>query len=306
MHSLTSHAYSFSLSRSGDNTMAEVVGRVSHMLLTLELYATHFEPTFLSRAKDFYSAEGIAAITALDTPRFLALIDRRLSEASDLTTRLLDVRTRRALFDVIECALLRPHVQTVMEKGFKQLVDEDRRDDLRRLYLLLKRIDCVDSALKGGWSVYIRLVGESIIADLAAATATANAPPAAAANGALTPAAISAVAAAGERDKSFVEDVLLLLEKLEVILRQSFDHKESLALALKMSFEHFLNLNQKVTAEQLARYVDRKMRGEKGVTEQEVEAKLDSVMRVFKFLMEKDIFEAFYKKHLSKRLLLGM
>jgi cullin-4 len=37
----------------------------------------------------------------------------------------------------------------------------------------------------------------------------------------------------------------------------------------------------------------------------EIEAKLDQVMILFKYLHEKDIFEAFYKKHLSKRLLLG-
>ncbi len=47
------------------------------------------------------------------------------------------------------------------------------------------------------------------------------------------------------------------------------------------------------------------MRGQRGMTELEIEAKLDQVMTLFKYLHEKDIFEAFYKKHLSKRLLLG-
>ena len=52
-------------------------------------------------------------------------------------------------------------------------------------------------------------------------------------------------------------------------------------------------------------FVDRKMRAEKGVTEAEVEAQLDSCLKLFKILQEKDVFEAFYKKHLAKRLLLG-
>jgi hypothetical protein len=74
---------------------------------------------------------------------------------------------------------------------------------------------------------------------------------------------------------------------------------------LKSSFEHFLNINQKSSAEQVARYVDNKMKGQKGLTEIDIELRLDQVMILFKYLHEKDIFEAFYKKHLSKRLLLG-
>jgi len=49
--------------------------------------------------------------------------------------------------------------------------------------------------------------------------------------------------------------------------------------AMKSAFEYFLNINQKSTAEHLARYVDKKMRGEKGYTEQEVETKLDQVFQ---------------------------
>jgi hypothetical protein len=75
--------------------------------------------------------------------------------------------------------------------------------------------------------------------------------------------------------------------------------------SLKSSFEHFLNINQKSSAEQVARYVDNKMKGQKGLTEIDIELRLDQVMILFKYLHEKDIFEAFYKKHLSKRLLLG-
>jgi hypothetical protein len=61
----------------------------------------------------------------------------------------------------------------------------------------------------------------------------------------------------------------------------------------------------RTTAEQLARYLDRKMRGEKGLSETDTEVKLDQVMMIFRYLQEKDIFEAFYKKQLAKRLLTG-
>ena len=40
------------------------------------------------------------------------------------------------------------------------------------------------------------------------------------------------------------------------------------------------------------------------MTEQEVEVVLDKCMVLFRFLQEKDVFERYYKHHLSKRLLL--
>jgi cullin 4 len=92
---------------------------------------------------------------------------------------------------------------------------------------------------------------------------------------------------------------------------------------LKSSFEYFININQSRSAELLARFADRKLRGEKGVPDTEVEMALEKVcliscvpfalltpphpqlMKLFRHLQGKDLFEAFYKKHLSKRLLLG-
>lgn len=62
---------------------------------------------------------------------------------------------------------------------------------------------------------------------------------------------------------------------------------------------------QSRTAELLAKYVDGKLKGEKGARDDDVEQMLDKVMVLFRYIGSKDVFEAFYKKDLSKRLLLG-
>jgi hypothetical protein len=85
---------------------------------------------------------------------------------------------------------------------------------------------------------------------------------------------------AGHIEKDFVESLLSLLHKLDNMLRLSFGSKDAFGLALKLSLEHVLNLKQKQTAEQLARYVDRKLRAEKGISEQEIESQLDQVSTV--------------------------
>lgn len=56
----------------------------------------------------------------------------------------------------------------------------------------------------------------------------------------------------------------------------------------------------------LAKFVDCKLRaGNKEATEEELERLLDKIMVLFRFIHGKDVFEAFYKKDLAKRLLVG-
>jgi Cullin, a subunit of E3 ubiquitin ligase len=56
----------------------------------------------------------------------------------------------------------------------------------------------------------------------------------------------------------------------------------------------------------LAVYADMLLRSSiKGASEEEVSILLNNVILVFRFISDKDVFEAFYKEHLAKRLLTG-
>lgn len=58
-----------------------------------------------------------------------------------------------------------------------------------------------------------------------------------------------------------------------------------------------------VCSARLAIYCDGVLRGEKGVAEDEATAKLTALMALFRLVAAKDVFEAFYKASLAKRLL---
>merc|ERR1712001_693455 len=59
-------------------------------------------------------------------------------------------------------------------------------------------------------------------------------------------------------------------------------------------------------AELTAKFVDSKLKaGNKEASEEELEKLLDKIMVIFRFIHGKDVFEAFYKKDLAKRLLVG-
>ncbi|KAF7803161.1 cullin-4-like [Senna tora] len=72
-----------------------------------------------------------------------------------------------------------------------------------------------------------------------------------------------------------------------------------------LTFNGLLNEKNR-PAELIARFLDEKLRsGNKGTSEEELEGTLDKVLVLFRFIQGKDVFEAFYKKDLAKRLLLG-
>lgn len=73
--------------------------------------------------------------------------------------------------------------------------------------------------------------------------------------------------------------------------------------AVSEAFERFLNSFERAP-EYLSLYVDRLMRSAtKGRGEEDIDARLDAVLTLFRFVDEKDAFERYYKQHLAKRLL---
>ena len=112
-----------------------------------------------------------------------------------------------------------------------------------------------------------------------------------------------------EGDKAavtFVQSLLERREKYEKIVREAFKNDKELLKTLKEAFEHIVNMDSKVP-HFLSLYVDELMKKrakKKGNAEQNLDEVLDKVIVIFRHLLDKDVFEDFYKKLLAKRLLL--
>ena len=102
-----------------------------------------------------------------------------------------------------------------------------------------------------------------------------------------------------------VQELLNLKGRLDTVLEKSFFRNDQLFNTLKESFEQFINLRQNKPAELIAKFLDGKLRAGNKATDDELETTLDRVLVMFRFIQGKDVFEAFYKKDLAKRLLLG-
>eukprot|EP01012_Entosiphon_sulcatum_P022321 TRINITY_DN27257_c0_g1_i1.p1 TRINITY_DN27257_c0_g1~~TRINITY_DN27257_c0_g1_i1.p1 ORF type:complete len:722 (-),score=154.17 TRINITY_DN27257_c0_g1_i1:41-2206(-) len=259
--------------RNGDTVDRSLIQKLIRMFLALQLYRDTFEGPFLERSQQFYLQEGRALVEKLPAGRYLAHVERRLHEENDRVIHYVDTVTRRPLLLLVETYLLRDHVGAILQKGFQALMEEHQIEDLSRLYHLFSLVHCLDP-LRDCFKQYIRTTGLAIVMD-------------------------------EENDPNMVTELLQFKAKLDVVLEQAFRANEQFGYTLKDSFEYFVNQRQNKPAELIAKFIDSRLKGNKSETEVELDSMMDQVLTLFRFVGSKDVFEAFYKKDLAKRLLLG-
>ena len=104
-----------------------------------------------------------------------------------------------------------------------------------------------------------------------------------------------------------VQDLIDFKDKMDNIVNSCFERNDKFSNSLREAFEYFINQRSNKPAELIAKYVDMKLRrGNTESTEEELEHILDKIMVLFRFIHGKDVFEAFYKKDLAKRLLVNL
>jgi cullin 4 len=115
-----------------------------------------------------------------------------------------------------------------------------------------------------------------------------------------------------ERDEEMIPSLLSFKSRLDDLLKQSFNSDNLFSQSLRESFEWFINRRRDKPAEYIAKYLDNLLRkGDKGLNapgesaSRSLEEEMDRVLVLFRFVHGKDVFEAFYKKDLAKRLLLA-
>nr|CAN75926.1 hypothetical protein VITISV_010491 [Vitis vinifera] len=260
--------------RLGEAVDRTLLNHLLKMFTALGIYLESFEKPFLECTSEFYAAEGMKYMQQSDVPDYLKHVEIRLHEEHERCLLYLDASTRKPLVATAERQLLERHISAILDKGFMMLMDGNRIEDLQRMYLLFSRVNALES-LRQALSSYIRRTGQGIVMD-------------------------------EEKDKDMVSCLLEFKASLDTIWEESFSRNEAFCNTIKDAFEHLINLRQNRPAELIAKFLDEKLRaGNKGTSEEELEGTLDKVLVLFRFIQGKDVFEAFYKKDLAKRLLLG-
>ncbi|XP_014206441.1 cullin-3 [Copidosoma floridanum] len=269
----------------------EIVDRIAiknacQMLMLLginsrQVYEEDFERPFLQQSVEFYKMESQKFLAENSASVYIKQVEARITEESERAKHYLDESTENRIVEVVEEELIKKNMKTIVEmenSGVVHMLQNKKTEDLSCMYKLFSRVNDGLNTVCGCVSQYLRERGRALVQEEQDANTNAV---------------------------LFVQNLLDLKDRFELILQHSFSNDKQFKQMIASDFEYFLNLNTK-SPEYLSLFIDDKLKkGLKGMTEQEIEGILDKTMVLFRFLQEKDVFERYYKQHLAKRLLLN-
>jgi len=270
-----------------------------------KLYLTSFEPKFLDASRKFYREEGQALLAEADASTFCSQARRRLREEEERCQQTISSITEGKIKAVVDKEFISAHIRDVINMegtGVKNMLDNDKTDDLANVYDLIARVDARKVALKDAVQKRIIELGAEI-------NAAANIIPEAPQKPAPKPAREKSAPEKPINQQTqaaitWVEQILQLKSKYDRLWQDAFRRDAVMEKALEISFQDFINANDR-SPEHLSLFLDEYLkRGGKGKSEAEVDALLDSGILLLQYLANKDLFETYYKKHMAKRLLM--
>lgn len=293
-----------------DVPSSSTVRQLVRTLHDLDVYTDDFEPSFQEAVSIHLKQQASEELSRHDLPRYLdqctKLLDQELSRCEAYS---FDRTTRKLLSDLFDSIVIQEPMDFLIDTdALLDLYESNNTKALSQAYNFLDRIGKA-SELTSSFDTYITDDGSAIVFD-------------------------------EEREAEMVPRLLELKRRLDYIQKCSFNGNEDLANTLHKAFEGFINKTKRTQSnwgtdnpkpgEMIAKYVDALLKGgikampslakaennelPKGdddgddeMVDEEVELnkQLDLVLDLFRFVHGKAVFEAFYKKDLARRLLMG-
>ncbi|KAF8808726.1 Cullin-domain-containing protein [Phlegmacium glaucopus] len=295
----------YGINRSAVNGCVEVLMCLKSEDLTV--YKRDLEPRILQESEIFYERKGQHLVNSCDAPEFLRRVDAYIEAEESRTNYYLSSQTEFPLRQILKEKLLTPHLSAVVSmqnSGLDVMIDSNKFSDLARLYRLFLMVPtglpCLKSSLKAsvarrGKEINDASTGED--QDMEAENPEGETSKSNKGKGKAVAGIQTAI--------NWVQAVLSLKDKFDAVWKEAFQSSRDVESSLIEAFATFINLNEK-SSEFISLFIDDHLkRGLKGKSDAEVDIILDKTIIVFRFISEKDIFERYYKGHLSKRLLAG-
>ncbi|SPQ22844.1 627157d5-d2b9-41a2-a6f4-97640b2b10d4 [Thermothielavioides terrestris] len=292
--------------RANEALLKDAIG----MVRLCGVYGKAFEPLFLvtsHRYFEHFAADVSAAYGLKDYIGAVgALLERESARCDGFN---FESTTKRQLLGDAHHVLIEKYSEKLLDSGsVARLLGAQDVESMAALYELLK-LSGLQKRLKEPWELYIRETGAAIVSDT-------------------------------ERGDDMVVRLLELRRALDIMIRDAFSKDDVFSYGLRESFGHFINDKKKISSswntgtskvgEMIAKYIDMLLRGglktlpksllsdnkdradaeSSGMAstadeDAELDRQLDHALELFRFIEGKDVFEAFYKKDLARRLLLG-
>jgi len=252
---------------------------------TLDVYKEAFEDDFLTASEFYYTAESTQFINANTVADYMKKVETRLNEEKARVRQYLHPSTENELLSKCERVLIEKHLEIIWGE-FQHLLEDDKIDDLTRMYNLLERIPKGLEPLRNTLEKHVQFVGLKEIQSVADVAVS--------------------------DPKLYVDTILKVYKKYNDLVVNAFHNDSDFSASLDKACRRFINDNAvckppntaSKSPELLARFTDFLLKkSSKNPEEQEMEQLLNDVMVVFKYIEDKDVFQTFYSKMLAKRLI---
>ncbi|GAB7349008.1 hypothetical protein MBLNU459_g7981t3 [Dothideomycetes sp. NU459] len=253
---------------------------------TLDVYRQYFEKPYLESTQKYYANESRQFLAENTVVEYMKKAEQRLDEEKDRVPLYLLNEIMAPLMKCCEQALIAEHC-TILRDEFQVLLDNDRQDDMARMYKLLARIPEGLDPLRTRFESHVLRAGN---------------------------AAVEKVAAAGDSvdPKTYVDALLEVHSKYSDLVTYAFNGESEFVRSLDNACRNYVNRNaicksgSTRSPELLSKHADTLLKkSTKATEEDDMEKQLNQVMTVFKYIEDKDVFNKFYSKTLAKRLVTG-
>lgn len=250
---------------------------------TLEIYRYYFEKPFISATRTYYENESRQFVAENSVVEYMKKAESRLEEEKARVGLYLHSDITKRLTETCLDVLVTAH-SVLLRDEFQLLLDNERQEDLGRMYKLLSRVKDGLDPLRARFETHVRKSGL---------------------------AAIDKVAASGDNfePKVYVDALLQVHSRYQNLVNVAFGGESEFVRSLDNACREFVNRNKicksssTKSPELLARYTDSLLKkGAKSAEESELEEMLVQIMTVFKYIEDKDVFQKFYSRMLAKRL----
>lgn len=250
---------------------------------TLDVYRFNFERPFLEATKKFYQAESKQFVAENSIVEYMKKAEKRLEEEEERVNMYLHPDIIIPLRKACNTALIAEHSASLRDE-FQTLLDNDRYEDMQRMYTLLSRIPDGLEPLRVKFEAHVRNAGLS---------------------------AVSKVSADADKmePKVYVDALLEIHAQYQGLVKQAFKDEPEFTRSLDNACREFVNRNSvcksgsNKSPELLAKYTDALLKkSATGAEEADLEATLVQIMTVFKYIEDKDVFQKFYSRMLARRL----
>ncbi|KAF2797544.1 cullin-4B [Melanomma pulvis-pyrius CBS 109.77] len=300
------------IDRTGEDLDTNLFSKTIRMFHEMQVYTKYFEPRMLELSQKYVLEWADTKSVEKSLPGYVkearALMKDEIVRVEKFG---LNGSTKRDLLTLLEDHLIsRKESVLTNQDEIANMLEDNEVESIDLLYTLLERRK-LGTKLRAAFMKWIDDTGTAIIFN-------------------------------EKEQENMVVELLYLKRKLDTIWKVSFHRDSELGHGLREAFEAFMNKTKKTSqtwntdnskpGEMIAKYVDTLLRGgAKAIPTQlnrkthkpaaaeveednedvvvdedtEVNSQLDQVLDLFRFVHGKAVFEAFYKKDLARRLLMG-